>query len=124
MINTSTLIHSRFTYLYPSFLLHESQHHDDHIYVHVYIDVLHKRQDVVYADLGCTLPFACEYVKSNPQPCASDVRCVQLRSYDVCPHTAHRLLVWELGSSSPHRSIQRNHTKKAEIRPSMLVAVL
>jgi hypothetical protein len=29
-----------------------------------------------------------------------------------------------LDSSSPRRSIQRNRTKKAEIRPSTLVAVL
>jgi hypothetical protein len=29
-----------------------------------------------------------------------------------------------LGSSSPHRSIQKNRTKKAEMRPSMLVSVL
>jgi hypothetical protein len=29
-----------------------------------------------------------------------------------------------LGSTSPHRTIQRNRTKKAKIRPSMLVAVL
>jgi hypothetical protein len=83
MTHTSTLIHSRFPYLYPSFLLHESQSHDDHIYVHVYIDVLHKRQVTVYADLGCTLPFACKYAKSNPRPCAFDVHCVQLRSYGV-----------------------------------------
>jgi hypothetical protein len=124
MIHTSTLIHSRFSYPYPSFLLHESWPHDNHIYVHVYVDVLHERQVVMYADLGCTISFACEYTKSNSRHCASDVRCVQLRSYDVYPHTAHRLLVWELGSSSPYRSIQRNHTKKVEIRPSMLVALL
>jgi hypothetical protein len=114
MIHTSILIHSRFPYPYPSFLLHESQPHDDHIYVHVYVDVLYERQVVVYADLSCTLPFACEYAKSNSHPCASD----------VCSHTAHHPMVWELSSSSPRRSIQRNHTKKAEIRPSMLVVVL
>jgi hypothetical protein len=76
MVHTSTLIHSRFPYSYPSFLLHESQPHDDHIYVHVYVDVLHERQVVVYAELGCTLPFACEYIKSNPHPYAFDMRCV------------------------------------------------
>jgi hypothetical protein len=32
--------------------------------------------------------------------------------------------VLELDSSSPRRSIQRNHTKKAKIRPSTLVAIL
>jgi hypothetical protein len=42
-ILTSTLIYSPFPYSYPSFLLHESRPHDDHIYVHVYIDVLHER---------------------------------------------------------------------------------
>jgi hypothetical protein len=110
--------------MYPSFLLHESRPHDDHIYIHVYIDVLHEHQVVEYADLGCTLPFACKYAKSNPHLCASDGHCVQLHSYNVCPHTTHHLLVWELGSSSHHRSIQRNRTKKAEIRPSMLVVVL
>jgi hypothetical protein len=118
------MIHSRFPYPYPSFLLHESRPHDDHIYVHVYVDVLHECQVVEYTDLGCTIPFACEYAKSNCRPCASDVRCVQLHSYDVCPHTAHRLLVWELSSSSHRRSIQRSHTKKVEIRPSMLVVLL
>jgi hypothetical protein len=124
MVHSSTLIHSRFPYPYPSFLLHESQPHDDHIYVHVYVDALHEHQIAMYANLGCTLPFACKYTKSNPRPCASDVRCIQLRSYDICPHTAHLLLVWELGSSSHRRSIQRNPTKKAGIRPSMLVEVL
>jgi hypothetical protein len=91
---------------------------------HIYIDVFHEHQVAEYADLGCTIPFACECAKSNPRPCDSDVRCVQLCSYDVCPHTAHCLLVWELGSSSHRRSIQQNHTMKAEIRLSMLVAVL
>jgi hypothetical protein len=110
-VHTSTLIHSRFSYLYPSFLLHESCPHDDHIYVHVYVDVLHERQVTEYADLDCILPFACEYAKSNSHPCAYDVRYVQLCSYDVYPHTAYHLLVWELGSSSHHRSIQRNNTK-------------
>jgi hypothetical protein len=122
-MHTSTLIHSRFQYPYPSFLLHESRPHDDHIYVHVYVDVLHERQVAEYANLGCTLPFVCVYAKSNPRPYASDMRCVQLCSYEVCPHIAH-LLVWELGFSSHRRSIQRNHTKKVEIRPSLLVAVL
>jgi hypothetical protein len=115
MVYTSTLIHSRFPYPYPSFLLHESRSHDDHIYVHVYIDVLHEHQVVKYADLGCTLPFACEYVKSNPRPCASDVRCVQLHSYDVCPHTGHRLLVWKLDSSSHRRSIQKTTPKRLKL---------
>jgi hypothetical protein len=124
MIHTSTLIHSRFSYPYPLFLLHESWPHDNHIYVYVYVDVLHERQVVMYVDLGCTFSFACEYAKSNSCHCASDVCCVQLRSYDICPHTAHHLLVRELDSSSPHRSIQRNRTKKVEIRPSILVAVL
>jgi hypothetical protein len=82
MVHTSTLIHSRFSYPYPSFLLQESRPHDDHIYVHVYIDVLHEYQVAEYADLGCTLSFACEYAKSNPHPYASDVRCVQLHSYE------------------------------------------
>jgi hypothetical protein len=50
-----TQIHSRFLYPYPSFLLHEFRPHNDHIYVHV--DVLHGRQVVLYADLGCTLAF-------------------------------------------------------------------
>jgi hypothetical protein len=83
MVHTSTLIHSRFPYPYPSFLLHEFWPHDDHIYVHVYVDVLHERQVAKYADLDCTLPIACEYVKSNPRPCASNMRCIQLRSYDA-----------------------------------------
>jgi hypothetical protein len=83
MVHTSTLIHSCFSYLYPSFLLHESRPDDDHIYIHVYVDVLHEHQVAEYADLGCTLPFACEYSKSNPHPCASDMCCVQLRSYNV-----------------------------------------
>jgi hypothetical protein len=61
-------------------------------------------------------------IKSSP--CAFNVCCVQLHSYDIYPHIAHRLLVWELSSSSPRRSIQRNCTKKVEIRPSILVAVL
>jgi hypothetical protein len=30
----------------------------------------------------------------------------------------------ELGSSSSHRSIQKNRTKKAKMRPSMLVSIL
>jgi hypothetical protein len=79
MIHT-TLIHSHFPYLYPSFLLHEYRPHDDHIYVHVYVDVLHELQVAVYTDLGCTLPFAYEYAKSNPRPCASDMHCVQFHS--------------------------------------------
>jgi hypothetical protein len=53
-----TRIHSRFLYPYPSFLLHESQPHDDHIYVHVHVDVLHRRQVVLYTDLGCTFVVA------------------------------------------------------------------
>jgi hypothetical protein len=53
-----TRIHSRFLYPYPSFLLHESQPHDDDIYIHVHIDVLHGHQVVLYADLCCTLTFA------------------------------------------------------------------
>jgi hypothetical protein len=57
MIHTSTLIHSHFLYLYPSFMMHKSQPHGDHIYIHIYIDVLHERQVAVYADLGCTLSF-------------------------------------------------------------------
>jgi hypothetical protein len=58
MIHMITRIHSRFLYPYPSFLLHESQPHDNHIYVHVHVDVLHGRQVALYADLGCTLAFA------------------------------------------------------------------
>jgi hypothetical protein len=58
MIHTITRIHSRFLYPYPSFLLHESRPQDDHIYVHVQVDVLHIRQVVLYANLGCTLAFA------------------------------------------------------------------
>jgi hypothetical protein len=53
-----TRIHSHFLYPYSSFLLHESQPHDDHIYVHVHVDVLHEHQVVLYADLGCTIAFA------------------------------------------------------------------
>jgi hypothetical protein len=80
MINTSTLIHSRFSYLYPSFLLHESRPHDDHIYIHVYVDVLHECQVVVYTDLGCTLASTYEYTKLNPLSCASGVSGIQLHS--------------------------------------------
>jgi hypothetical protein len=119
-ILTSTLIHFPFPYPYPSFSLHESRPHGDHIYV----DMLHERQVVMHTDWGCALPFSYEYVKPNPLPYASDVHGVQLHSYDACPHTAHHLLVWELGSTSPRRSIQRNRTKKAKIRPSMFIAVL
>jgi hypothetical protein len=53
-----TRIHSHFLYPYSSFLLHESRPHDDHIYIHVHVDVLHERQVVLYADLGCTIAFA------------------------------------------------------------------
>jgi hypothetical protein len=42
----------------PSFLLHESRPYDDHIYVHVHVDVIYGRQVVLYANLGCTLAFA------------------------------------------------------------------
>jgi hypothetical protein len=80
MINTSTLIHSRFPYLFPSFLLYESWPHDDHIYVDIHVDVLHECQVAMHTDLGCTLAFAYEYAKTNPRPCASDVHCVQLYS--------------------------------------------
>jgi hypothetical protein len=31
-------------------LLHESRPHDDHIYVHVHVDVLHGRQVAFYND--------------------------------------------------------------------------
>jgi hypothetical protein len=58
MIYTITQIHSRFLYPYPSFLLHESRPQGDHIYVHVHVDVLHRRQVVFNADLGYTLAFA------------------------------------------------------------------
>jgi hypothetical protein len=53
-----TQIHSHFLYPYPSFLLHESQPHNDLIYVHVHVEVLHRCQVVLYADLGCTIAFA------------------------------------------------------------------
>jgi hypothetical protein len=53
-----TGIYSRFLYPYPSFLLHESRPHDNHIYVHVHVDVLDGHQVILYADLGCTLAFA------------------------------------------------------------------
>jgi hypothetical protein len=55
-ILTSSLIHTSFLYPYPSFLLHESLPHDDHNYVHVYVDVLHERQVTMHVDWGCTLP--------------------------------------------------------------------
>jgi hypothetical protein len=55
-MHTITRIHSRFLYPYPSFLLYESRPHDDHIYVHVHVDVLHRRQVVLYTDLGVLLP--------------------------------------------------------------------
>jgi hypothetical protein len=58
MIHMITGIYSRFLYPYPSFLLHESRPHDDHIYVHVHVDVLDGHQVILYADLGCTLAFA------------------------------------------------------------------
>jgi hypothetical protein len=58
MMHTITRIHSRFLYPYPLFLLHESRSHDDHIYIHVHVDVLHGCQVILYADLGFTLAFA------------------------------------------------------------------
>jgi hypothetical protein len=70
-MHTSTLIHSHFLYTYPSFLLYESRPHADHIYVHVYADVLHEYQIAIYTDLGCTLLFTYEYAKSNPRPVPS-----------------------------------------------------
>jgi hypothetical protein len=66
--------------MYPSFLLHKSRPHNDHIYVHVHVDVLHEHQVAVYANLGCSLPFAYEYVKSNPRVCAPNMPGVQLHS--------------------------------------------
>jgi hypothetical protein len=58
MIYMITRIHSHFPYPFPSFLLHESWPHDNHIYVHIHVDVLHRRQVAFYANLGCTLAFA------------------------------------------------------------------
>jgi hypothetical protein len=46
----STLTHSCCPYQSPSVLLHEPQPHDDHICVHIYIDVLHEGQVIVRAD--------------------------------------------------------------------------
>jgi hypothetical protein len=60
--------------------MHESRPRDDHIYVHIHIDVLHERQVAMHTDLGYTLPFAYEYAKSNPRPYASDVLGVKLHS--------------------------------------------
>jgi hypothetical protein len=37
-------------YPYPSILLHESRSHDDHIYVHIYVDELRERQAVMHED--------------------------------------------------------------------------
>jgi hypothetical protein len=53
-----TRIYSHFLYPCPSFLLHKSRSHDDHIYVHIHVGVLHGRQVVLYTDLGCILAFA------------------------------------------------------------------
>jgi hypothetical protein len=50
MTTLTTLTHSRYPYQSRSVLLHEPQPHDDHICVHVYIDVLHEGQVVVHAD--------------------------------------------------------------------------
>jgi hypothetical protein len=39
----------------PLILAAQSRPHEDHIYVHVHIDVLHECSVAVHADLGCTL---------------------------------------------------------------------
>jgi hypothetical protein len=99
MTTVTTQTHFHCSYQFRSVLLHEPQPHGDHIGIQVYVDVLHECQMLVRADWCYTLAFTDEYAKSHFCPCASDVPSNQLRSYDVYPHTPHRSLVSELGST-------------------------
>jgi hypothetical protein len=50
MTTVTTRTHFRYPYQSHSLLLREPQPHDDHISVHIYVDVLHEYQLLVRAD--------------------------------------------------------------------------
>jgi hypothetical protein len=93
MTTLTTLTHSRCPYQSRSVLMHETQSHGDHIYIYIYVDVLHEGQVTVRVDWGYTFAFPDVYAKSHIHPCAFDVHFDQLHSYDAYPHTTHRPLV-------------------------------